>query len=145
MDRLADLLAAAEVVVSEAAQTLVNMQGGPLRTERKDFLDIVTEADLAAEKIVVEGLRKLTPEVGFLAEEGGASGAAPAACASSFPGRSRWHSWHLGGSTGSCRSRPTWFRMRRRCNSSRPAAADARRRQENPAASRTSRKSRRTA
>ena len=70
---LADLAASAETVVAEAAARLVAMQDQPLRTERKDLLDIVTEADLAAEAIVIAGLKKLTPEAGFLAEESGAS------------------------------------------------------------------------
>jgi len=61
MPSLADLAASAETVIAEAAARLVAMQDQPLRTERKDLLDIVTEADLASEAIVVAGLRKLTP------------------------------------------------------------------------------------
>lgn len=76
MPDLATLLTGAEAVVAEAAARLVAMQGTPLRTERKDLLDIVTEADLAAEAIVVTGLKKLTPDAGFLAEESGASAGA---------------------------------------------------------------------
>jgi fructose-1,6-bisphosphatase/inositol monophosphatase family enzyme len=71
MRDLTDLLRGTEAVVAEAAAKLVAMQGGPLRTERKDLLDIVTEADLAAEEIVIAGLKRLTPDAGFLAEEGG--------------------------------------------------------------------------
>ena len=54
----AQLLAGAQVVVGEAAAKLVAMQSqaSGLRTERKDVLDVVTEADLAAEEIVVDGL-----------------------------------------------------------------------------------------
>ena len=73
MPSLWTLLIGAEAVVSEAAAKLVAMQGSPLRTERKDLLDIVTEADLASEAIVVRGLRTLTPDAGFLAEETGSS------------------------------------------------------------------------
>ena len=73
MPSLSSLLAGAEAVVAEAAAKLVAMQGSPLRIERKDLLDIVTEADLASEAIVVGGLRTLTPDAGFLAEESGAS------------------------------------------------------------------------
>ena len=72
---LSRLLAGAEAVVGEAAAKLVAMQSSPLRTERKDLLDVVTEADLAAEEIVVAGLMKLTPEASILAEERGAVGA----------------------------------------------------------------------
>lgn len=73
MPSLSSLLAGAEAVVAEAAAKLVAMQGSPLRIKRKDLLDIVTEADLASEVIVVGGLRTLTPDAGFLAEESGAS------------------------------------------------------------------------
>ena len=72
MTDLTPLLERAEGVVAEAAAKLVAMQTAPLRMERKDLLDIVTEADLAAEEIVVSGLRRLTPGAAFLAEERGA-------------------------------------------------------------------------
>src|SRR5450755_2888896 len=75
---LLKLLEGAEVVVAEAAATLVRMQEAPLRTERKDLLDVVTEADLAAEEIVVAGLKRLTPHASILAEERGAIGDAKA-------------------------------------------------------------------
>ncbi|WP_128916203.1 inositol monophosphatase family protein [Bradyrhizobium nanningense] len=70
---LPTLLVRAGAVVNEAAAKLVAMQTTPLRTERKDHLDIVTEADLASEAIVVAGLKALTPGAGILAEESGAS------------------------------------------------------------------------
>jgi fructose-1,6-bisphosphatase/inositol monophosphatase family enzyme len=70
----AALLAGAERVVAEAAAKLVAMQSSPLRTERKDLLDVVTEADLASEEIVVQGLLRLTPHAAILAEERGAVG-----------------------------------------------------------------------
>ena len=75
---LLDLLRGAEAIVAEAAAKLVAMQSSPLRTERKDLLDVVTEADLAAEEIVVSGLMKLTPHASILAEERGAVGDASA-------------------------------------------------------------------
>ncbi|MDQ6620346.1 MAG: inositol monophosphatase [Pseudomonadota bacterium] len=68
------LLTGAEAVVAEAAAKLALTQGSALRTERKDLLDIVTEADLAAEEIVVSGLKRLTPDAGILAEERGSTG-----------------------------------------------------------------------
>jgi len=71
-----ELLRGADLVVAEAAAKLVAMQSAPLRTERKDLLDVVTEADLAAEEIVVNGLLRLTPDASILAEERGAIGAA---------------------------------------------------------------------
>lgn len=67
------LLAQAEPVVAAAARTLLAMQGG-VKATRKDLLDIVTEADLASEKIVIDGLRRLTPDAAILSEEQGASG-----------------------------------------------------------------------
>src|SRR5690242_10571993 len=67
------LLAQAESIVAEAARTLVAMQGS-VKATRKDLLDIVTEADLASEKIVIGGLRRLTPDAAILSEEQGASG-----------------------------------------------------------------------
>jgi myo-inositol-1(or 4)-monophosphatase len=67
------LLAQAESIVAEAARTLVAMQGS-VKATRKDLLDIVTEADLASEKIVIDGLRRLTPGAAILSEEQGASG-----------------------------------------------------------------------
>ena len=71
---LMEMLRGAERVVADAAAKLVSMQSRPLRTERKDLLDVVTEADLAAEEIVVSGLMKLTPQASILAEERGAVG-----------------------------------------------------------------------
>ena len=73
MHDLTKLLAGAEAVVAEAAARLVEMQHGPLRAQRKDLLDVVTEADHAAEEIVVTGLQRLTPDAGILAEERGAT------------------------------------------------------------------------
>lgn len=51
-DGLPTLLARAGAVINEAAAKLVAMQSTPLRTERKDHLDIVTEADLASEAMI---------------------------------------------------------------------------------------------
>jgi fructose-1,6-bisphosphatase/inositol monophosphatase family enzyme len=72
MPDLPSLLREAEFVVEEAAARLVEMQTRPLQTTRKDLRDIVTEADLASEKIVVAGLMRLTPGAAILAEESGA-------------------------------------------------------------------------
>jgi myo-inositol-1(or 4)-monophosphatase len=72
----ARLLVQAETIVAEAARTLVTMQSQKPKATRKDLLDIVTEADLASEKIVIEGLRRLTPDAAILSEEQGSSGPA---------------------------------------------------------------------
>jgi fructose-1,6-bisphosphatase/inositol monophosphatase family enzyme len=74
VEELMELMRGADRVLADAATKLVSMQASPLRTERKDLLDVVTEADLAAEEIVVSGLMKLTPHASILAEERGAVG-----------------------------------------------------------------------
>jgi myo-inositol-1(or 4)-monophosphatase len=74
MRDLDQLLEGTERVVASACEALLAMQGSTLRTERKDLNDVVTEADLAAERILIDGLRALTPEAAILSEEAGASG-----------------------------------------------------------------------
>jgi myo-inositol-1(or 4)-monophosphatase len=68
------LLEQAEHVIMTASETLVRMQGTQLRAQRKTLRDIVTEADLASERMIIEGLRRLTPNCAILSEEAGASG-----------------------------------------------------------------------
>jgi myo-inositol-1(or 4)-monophosphatase len=63
------LMRGAEPVVVAAATTLVAMQRAPLATARKELRDIVTDADLAAERIVIDGLKALTPGAAILSEE----------------------------------------------------------------------------
>ena len=70
----ADLLRQAEAIASAAAATLTEMQGRRLETSRKELRDVVTAADLASERIVIDGLRALTPDAAILSEEAGASG-----------------------------------------------------------------------
>jgi myo-inositol-1(or 4)-monophosphatase len=70
------LMREVERIVGAAAERLVLMQNGPLVATRKELRDIVTEADLASEKIVIDGLKALTPHAAILAEESGLSGAA---------------------------------------------------------------------
>ena len=86
-------------MVAEAAAQARRHAGQPLRIERKDLLDIVTEADLASEVIVIEGLRTLTPDAAFLAEESGASRAGNGA---------RWIIDPLDGTINYARGLP-WF------------------------------------
>lgn len=68
------IMAGADAIVRRAAECLQTMQGEISAPKRKALLDIVTDADLAAEKLIIEGLRTLTPDAGFLAEEQGQSG-----------------------------------------------------------------------
>jgi myo-inositol-1(or 4)-monophosphatase len=70
------IMRGAEPVVAEAAERLVAMQRAPRATTRKELRDIVTDADLVAEKIVIGGLTALTPGAAILSEEQGFSGAA---------------------------------------------------------------------
>src|SRR6266545_7694633 len=70
------LMRGAEPVVAKAAATLVAMQRAPRATTRKELRDIVTDADLAAERIVIDGLRALTPGAAILSEERGFTGTA---------------------------------------------------------------------
>ncbi|MGD9507439.1 MAG: inositol monophosphatase [Geminicoccaceae bacterium] len=68
-----ELLRRAEPIAERAAATLVAMQKSPtLDVSRKELRDVVTAADLAAERIVVDGLRELAPDAAILSEEMGA-------------------------------------------------------------------------
>jgi myo-inositol-1(or 4)-monophosphatase len=72
--RYADLLRDAEAIAARAAATLTAMRGSTLDVSRKEERDVVTEADLASERIVLDGVRALTPGAAILSEEAGASG-----------------------------------------------------------------------
>ena len=72
--RYADILAGATAIAADAASTLCTMQRGALGVSRKSLRDVVTEADLASEALVLRGIRALTPAAAILSEEAGASG-----------------------------------------------------------------------
>ncbi len=72
--RYLDILAGAEAIAARAALTLLEMRERPLEVTRKQLRDVVTEADLASERQVIEGLRALTPHAAIVSEEAGASG-----------------------------------------------------------------------
>ena len=74
-NRLLSLLDEADALARQAAELLVRMQGEQLAISRKEFRDVVTAADLAAERLVIDGLTRLTPEAAILSEEAGFSGA----------------------------------------------------------------------
>lgn len=78
--RLLSLLEQASGLAREAADLLVAMQGEQLSVTRKELRDVVTAADLASERLVIAGLRRLTPEAAILSEEAGFSGASDAPC-----------------------------------------------------------------
>lgn len=73
---LSELLSSADALARRAAELLVRMQDEELDVARKELRDVVTAADLASEKLVIEGLRKLTPKAAILSEEAGFSGSA---------------------------------------------------------------------
>lgn len=73
-NRYREILAGAEAIADRAAKTLLEMREQPLDVARKQLRDVVTDADLASERLVIEGLRALTPGVAILSEEAGASG-----------------------------------------------------------------------
>ena len=68
-------LQGAEAIAARAAARLMEMRGGSLEVERKELLDVVTAADLASERIVLDGLRALTPGIAIVSEEAGTTGA----------------------------------------------------------------------
>ncbi|HJU23011.1 MAG TPA: inositol monophosphatase [Casimicrobiaceae bacterium] len=72
--RYREILAGAETIASRAADALMRMRDGALDVSRKELRDVVTEADLASERIVLDGIRALTPNASILSEEAGASG-----------------------------------------------------------------------
>ncbi|CAM5198172.1 hypothetical protein ARD30_23090 [Bosea thiooxidans] len=76
--RLLSLLDQAGTLAGQAADLLVRMQGEQLAVTRKELRDVVTAADLASERLVIEGLRALTPEAAILSEEAGFSGSSDA-------------------------------------------------------------------
>jgi len=57
-----------------AGKVLNRYYGSTLRVTKKGVIDLVTEADVAAEKIIVETIREVFPDHALLAEESGASG-----------------------------------------------------------------------
>lgn len=78
--QVAGLLDGADALASEAARLLARMQGEQLAVTRKELRDVVTAADLAAERLIIAGLRRLSPQAAILSEEAGFSGSAEAPC-----------------------------------------------------------------
>jgi myo-inositol-1(or 4)-monophosphatase len=72
--RYDEILRGAEAIAARAADALCAMRGPALDVSRKELRDVVTEADLAAERLVIDGIRALTPAAAILSEEAGASG-----------------------------------------------------------------------
>ncbi|MGH7003451.1 MAG: inositol monophosphatase family protein, partial [Alphaproteobacteria bacterium] len=93
------LLAGAEDIAERAAAVLTSMQGRQRSVSRKALLDVVTDADIASETLVLKGLAKLTPEAAILSEEAGFRG---------LPGGARWIVDPLDGTVNYAAGLP-WF------------------------------------
>ena len=63
-----------EAIAREAGALLMGYFAGHLTIEYKGDVDLVTEADRASEKLIVERLRARWPEHGIVGEEGTRSG-----------------------------------------------------------------------
>ncbi|MFH0729704.1 MAG: inositol monophosphatase family protein [Pseudomonadota bacterium] len=57
----------------KAGEVLRSFHGGPLNVRKKGAIDLVTEADMASEKVIIEMLRSVFPSHSVLAEESGRS------------------------------------------------------------------------
>ena len=57
----------------DAGRILVDRQGHSLQVSNKGDIDLVTESDLASEKLIIDRIRSHYPRHGILAEESGAS------------------------------------------------------------------------
>jgi len=60
-------------VARDAGGVLVDRLGRALQVSNKGAIDLVTEADLASEKLIIDRIRSHYPRHGILAEESGAS------------------------------------------------------------------------
>lgn len=68
----------------DAGRILVDRQGRSLKVSSKGDINLVTEADLAAEKFIIERIRSYYPRHAILAEESGASNGAETGAASEW-------------------------------------------------------------
>ena len=69
-ENVAELVSTAESIAREAGALLRSYYDRGVRTEYKGDVDLVTEADRASEKLIVERLRAAFPEHGIYGEEG---------------------------------------------------------------------------
>lgn len=56
-------------IAREAAAAILEVYAGTIEVERKDDASPVTDADMAAHHVIVDGLRALTPDIPVLSEE----------------------------------------------------------------------------
>ncbi len=71
------LLAPLRSLVRRAGAAILAVYGGEFAVRAKPDASPVTEADLAAERIIAQGLRELTPDIPVIAEEAVTGGTAP--------------------------------------------------------------------
>ncbi|OGQ95587.1 MAG: inositol monophosphatase [Deltaproteobacteria bacterium RIFOXYD12_FULL_57_12] len=69
---LAEILPAAAGAALEAGRLIKNLYGQAVRVDHKGVIDLVTDADRAAEAAILQILAEKTPGVSFLAEESAA-------------------------------------------------------------------------
>jgi myo-inositol-1(or 4)-monophosphatase len=55
----------------KAGEVLRSFHGGPLNIRKKGAIDLVTEADMASERVILETIRSVFPDHSVLAEESG--------------------------------------------------------------------------
>jgi len=79
------LLSFAVQTARDAGRVLVDRLGRALQISNKGDIDLVTEADLAAEKLIIERIRSHYPRHAILAEESGLSDGITV-----VPGKSEW-------------------------------------------------------
>ena len=71
------LLSELEALAIDAGNAIMRIYGEDFVAEYKDDYSPVTEADTAAEEIIIAGLSRLTPDIPVVAEEAFAAGHSP--------------------------------------------------------------------
>ena len=77
MSDYTSLLPELRALARRAGVAILEVYHGDFAVTRKDDSSPVTEADLRSERIIVDGLRALTPDIPAIAEEEAAAGTAP--------------------------------------------------------------------
>lgn len=72
-----ELLTQLENLATEAGEAIMKIYAEDFVAEYKDDYSPVTEADTAAEEIIIAGLQKITPDIPVVAEESFAAGHSP--------------------------------------------------------------------
>ncbi|MBN1878937.1 inositol monophosphatase [bacterium] len=68
-EQLSSLCSAAQPIVREAGNLVTDYFNSPLAIEYKSRFDMVTEADKASERFIINALNQLTPGIPIIAEE----------------------------------------------------------------------------